>query len=75
MHFIGMLSATEIHHRCQYACACTTHIRRAMQIADRKSNHICTIMAQILGVTGQPTRFECVFFQRQLPEGSLAGSG
>jgi hypothetical protein len=75
MHFIGMLSATEIHHCCQYACAYTAHIRRAMQIADMKSNRICTIMVQILGITGQPACFACVFVQSQLPEGSLAGSG
>jgi hypothetical protein len=49
-----------------------------LQTADMKSNSIsnrmCTNMAQVLGVTGQPPSFECVFVQRQLPEGSLAGA-
>ncbi|OYU13513.1 MAG: hypothetical protein CFE38_00360 [Comamonadaceae bacterium PBBC1] len=46
-----------------------------MQIADMKSNRIWTTMAQILGFTGQPACFECMFVQGKLPKGSLAGSG
>lgn len=35
--------------------------------ADRKSNHLRTIMAQVLGITGLPTGVECAFVQRHLP--------
>jgi hypothetical protein len=37
-------------------------------IANRKSNRICTIMTQVLGITGLPVGVECAFVQRQLRE-------